>query len=187
VYTIAEKYNSDAQKIVDWKFNDFANPETFALVTGQNLIIPDGIKPSEQPFIKKQVFIAEGPVPVAAGGFTYPIHGGISQFFSWYHPGLDITAPYGTPIVAAHSGTVTRVSVGTYDTGYGNNVWLSNGDGIESHYAHMSAVNVSAGQRVVGGQTIVGWIGMTGRTTGPHVHFEIRRNGTMVNPLGYIQ
>lgn len=187
VYTIAQKYNTDAQKIVDWKFNDFANPETFALVTGQTLMVPDGIKPSEQPFVKRQVLVAQGPVPVASGGYTYPIHGGISQFFSWYHPGLDITAPIGTPIVAAHSGTVTRVSVGTYDGGYGTNVWLSNGAGIESHYAHMSGVNVSIGQRVVGGSTVVGWIGMTGRTTGPHVHFEMRRDGGYVNPLGYVQ
>lgn len=187
VYTIAKKYNTDAQKIADFPFNEFADPETFALISGQMLIVPDGIKPSEQPFIKRQVYLANGPIPVASGGYTYPIRGGISQFFSWYHPGLDITAPIGTPIVAAHSGTVTRVSIGTYDGGYGTNVWLSNGDGVESHYAHMSGVNVSAGQRVVGGSTVVGWIGMTGRTTGPHVHFEIRRNGGYVNPLGYIQ
>lgn len=187
VYTIAKKYNTDAQKIVDFPFNDFANPETFALVSGQNLIVPDGIKPSEQPFIKRQVYLAQGPIPVASGGYTYPVRGGVSQFFSWYHPGLDITAPIGTPLVAAHSGTVTTVSIGTYDGGYGTNLWISNGAGVESHYAHLSSVNVSAGQRVVGGQTIIGWIGMTGRTTGPHVHFEMRRGGSYVNPLGYIQ
>lgn len=187
VYTIAKKYNTDAQKIADFPFNEFANPETFALVSGQMLIVPDGIKPSEQPFIKRQVYLAQGPIPVASGGYTYPVRGGISQFYSWYHPGLDITAPIGTPLVAAHSGTVTTISIGTYDGGYGTNLWISNGAGVESHYAHMSGVNVSAGQRVVGGQTIIGWIGMTGRTTGPHVHFEMRRNGAMVNPLGYIQ
>ncbi len=187
VYTIAKKYNTDAQKIADFPFNEFADAETFALVSGQMLIVPDGIKPSEQPFIKRQVYLAQGPIPVASGGYTYPVRGGISQFYSWYHPGLDITSPIGTPLVAAHSGTVISVSVGTYDGGYGTNVWLSNGDGVESHYAHMSGVNVSAGQRVVGGQTIVGWIGMTGRTTGPHIHFEMRRNGAYVNPLGYIQ
>lgn len=188
VYSIAKKYNTDAQKIVDFPFNEFAgNGESFALITGQMLIVPDGIKPSEQPTIKRQVYIAQGPIPVAKGGFTYPVRGGISQFFSWYHPGLDITASIGTPIVAAHNGTVTEVHLGTYDGGYGNNVYISNGDGIISHYAHMSGANVSVGQQVIGGQTVVGWIGMTGRTTGPHIHFEIRKNGVPVNPLSYIQ
>lgn len=188
IYTVAKKYNTEPQKIADFPFNEFAgNGETLALVTGQILIVPDGIKPSERPVIRQQVQIARGPIPVASGGYTYPIHGGISQYYSWYHPGLDITSPVGTPIYAAHSGTVTRVSLGTYDGGYGNNVWISNGNGIESHYAHMSTVNVSVGQRVVGGSTQVGAIGMTGRTTGPHVHFEMRSGGSYVNPLGYIQ
>lgn len=188
VYTIAKKYNTDAQKIVDFPFNEFAgNGESFALVTGQMLVIPDGIKPSEQPTIKRQVYLAQGPVAVSGGGFTYPVRGQISQFFSWYHPGLDILSPIGTPIVASHNGTVTEVRIGTYDGGYGTNLYINNGDGMVSHYAHMSSVNVSAGQKVVGGSTIIGWIGMTGRTTGPHVHFEMSRNGSYVNPLSYIQ
>lgn len=188
IYTVAKKYDTEPQKIADFPFNEFAgNGETLALVTGQILIVPDGIKPSEKPVIRRQLYVAQGPVPVASGGYTYPVRGGISQFYSWYHPGLDITAPMGTPLVAAHSGTVTSVSMGTYDGGFGTNIWISNGNGIESHYAHMSNVNVSAGQRVIGGQTIVGWIGMTGRTTGPHVHFEMRAGGSYVNPLGYIQ
>lgn len=187
VYSIAKKYNTDPQGIVDFAFNDFANRETFTLVTGQILYIPNGIKPEEQETIKRQVYIAQGPIPVLSGGFTYPVHGELSQFYSWYHRGLDIATAYGTPIIAAHNGTVTSVSTGTYDGGYGNNVWISNGSGIESHYAHMSSVDVSVGQRVIGGKTVIGAIGMTGRTTGPHVHFEIRQNGSLVNPLGFIQ
>ncbi len=188
VYTVAKKYNTNPQKIVDWPFNEFANPETFTLVSGQMLIVPDGIKPSDQPrYVRPQTYIAQGPVPVATGGYTYPVRGGISTFFSWYHPGLDITSPVGTPIVAAHSGTVTKVSVGTYDGGFGTNIYVSNGAGVTSHYAHMSGVNVGIGQSVVGGRSIVGWIGMTGRTTGPHVHFEMTSGGAAVNPLAYIQ
>jgi LysM repeat protein len=61
IYTIAKKFDTEPQKIVDFPFNDFANPETFSLVAGQNLIVPDAIKPSEQPFIKRQIFIAAGP------------------------------------------------------------------------------------------------------------------------------
>lgn len=188
IYNIAKKYNTDAQKIVDYPFNEFTgNGEGFGLVTGQILIVPDGIKPSEQQFIKRQVYLAQGPIPVSTGGFTFPVRGEISQFYSWYHSGVDIAAPYGTPIVAAHNGTVTEVHTGTYDYGYGNNVYISNGNGIVSHYAHMEAVNVSPGQQVVGGSTVIGWIGLTGRTTGPHVHFEIKVNGAFANPLSYVQ
>jgi murein DD-endopeptidase MepM/ murein hydrolase activator NlpD len=151
------------------------------------LIVPDGIEPSEQQTIKPQVYVATGPVPALGGGYTWPVQGLITQSFSWYHPGLDIAAPYGTPLIAANSGTVDYVSTGTYDTGYGNNVWVDTGQGTRYHFAHMEAVNVSIGQRVIGGKTIIGWIGLTGRTTGPHVHFEIRSSGVNVNPLPYLQ
>jgi len=187
ISSIAKKYNTEAQKIADFPFNDFANPETFALVEGQMLVVPDGIKPSEQPFIKRQTYLANGPIPVSGGGFTFPMRGEISQFFSWYHPGLDIATAYGTPVVAAHNGTVTKVFVGGWDGGYGTNLYVDNGAGVESHYAHLSGVNVSVGQQVVGGSTVIGFEGSTGRSTGPHLHFEIRVNGTAVNPLSYVQ
>ncbi len=187
VYTIAKKFDTDAQKIVDYPFNDFANPETFSLVDGQMLIVPDAIKPSEQPYIHRQVFIAQGPVSISSAGFTWPLHGLITQFASWYHMALDIADPVGTPIVAAESGTVSEVSVGTWDYGYGTNVYIDNGQGYKSHYAHMSGVNVSVGQSVEAGKTVIGWVGLTGRTTGAHLHFEILRNGVLVNPLGFLQ
>ena len=187
IYSIAKKLDTDPQKIVDFPFNDFANPETFALVSGQTLIVPDGIKPSEQLYIQPQVYAVQGPIAVSTMGFFWPVKGVITQFASWYHMALDIAAPYGTPIIAAESGKVTYVSLGTWDTGYGNNVWVDNGEGYATHYAHMITSNVSIGQTVVGGKTIIGWIGLTGRTTGPHVHFEIRRNGVLVNPLPYLQ
>ena len=187
VYSIAKKFDTDAQKIVDFPFNDFANPETFTLVEGEILIVPDAIKPSEQPYIHQQVYIAQGPVSISSAGFTWPVHGIITQFASWYHMALDIAAPIGTPIVAAQDGYVSSVSVGTWDYGYGNNVYIDNGEGYKSHYAHMMAVNVSPGEKVQAGKTVLGWIGVTGRTTGPHVHFEILRNGVLVNPLPYLQ
>lgn len=187
IYSIAKKYTAEPQAIADFTFNDFVDPEKFTLVEGQILIVPEGIKPSERPAIRREVYIAQGPVPVSPGGFTFPLRGGISQFASWYHMALDITGSYGAPIVSAHNGTVTSVNLGGWDGGYGNNVWISNGDGTESHYAHMTGSNVSVGQQVVGGKTVVGWVGMSGRTTGPHLHFEIRRNGALVNPLSYVQ
>jgi len=187
VYTIAKKLDTDPQKIVDFPFNDFANPETFALVEGQRLIVPDGVKPSEQPFITRQVYIAQGPSVFSASGFTWPAHGIVSQFASWYHMAIDIAGSNGTPVVAVQRGTVSNVSVGTWDGGYGTSLWIDHGNGFESHYAHLSGVNVGIGDTVVAGRTVLGWIGMTGRTTGPHVHFEIRKNGALVNPLTYLQ
>lgn len=189
IYSIAKKYDTEAQKIADFPFNDFANPENFALVEGQMLIVPDGIKPSEKPTApRRPTYFATGPATqVSGGGFTWPLRGGVSQFASWYHMALDIMSDVGTPIVAAQNGTVTGVSVGSWDGGYGTNAWISNGAGMDSHYAHMSGVNVSVGQQVVGGRTVVGWVGMTGRTTGPHLHFEIRSNGALVNPISYLQ
>lgn len=187
VYTIAKKFDTVPQKIVDFPFNDFANPETFSLVSGQILIVPDGVKPSEQPFIKRQIYIAQGPTSVSSAGFTWPISGGISQFASWYHMALDITNPTGTPIVAAQGGTVTKISTGTWDGGYGNNIIIDGGGGYQTLYAHMSGVNVGIGQQVVAGKTVIGYVGNTGRSTGPHLHFEIRRNGVLVNPLPYLQ
>lgn len=193
VYTIAKKYDSNPQQIVDFPFNEFANPETFSLVIGQILIVPDGVKPSEQPTYKSkqpQYNVPQyyaGQVPVSPGGFAWPLSGGISQYASWYHMALDITSDVGTPIVAAQSGTVTSVSVGSWDGGYGTNLWVDNGSGIATHYNHLSSVNVSVGQSVTAGKTVVGWVGMTGRTTGPHLHFEVRRNGSLINPLAILQ
>jgi murein DD-endopeptidase MepM/ murein hydrolase activator NlpD len=186
VYSIAKKLDTEAQKIVDFPFNDFANPETFSLVEGQILIVPDGVKPAEQPTFRRQVYIAQGPISVSGLGFTWPVRGIITQFSSWYHTALDIAAGFGTPVVAAQNGVVESVSVGTWDSGYGTNVYVSNGD-TQTHYAHFNGVNVSVGQTVTAGSTVLGWMGMTGRTTGPHLHFEVRKGGVLVNPLPYLQ
>lgn len=189
VYTIAKKYDTEAQKIVDFPFNEFANVETFSLVEGQMVVVPDGIKPAAQPtYVRpKQTFVAQGPVTITASGFTWPVRGGVSQFASWYHMALDITSNVGTPVVAAHNGQVSSVNVGSWDGGYGTNVRIASSDGYGSLYAHMSSVNVSPGDAVVAGKTVVGWVGMTGRTTGPHLHFEISRGGALVNPLSFLQ
>ncbi len=189
VYTIAKKYGVDAQAVVDFPFNDFANPQTFSLVTGQIVIVPDGVKPEEQvrPQYVKQTYIASGPVTVTGAGFTWPIHGTLNQSFSWYHPGVDLGAPVGTPILAAQSGTVAQAFSGGWNGGYGIHVVISGDNGYGTLYAHMMSLNVSAGDRVVAGKTVVGWVGLTGRTTGPHLHFEIHSSGGNLNPLGFLQ
>ncbi len=187
IYSISEKYKTNAQGIADFPFNTFADPETFAMVAGQIVIVPGGVPPSDQPqYIKKQpVYVASGPMPVSTGGWYFPVTGGVSQYPAWYHMAVDVSGPIGTPVYAAHSGTVEQV-IGGWDGGFGNNVWINNGDGIKTHYAHLSGSNVSAGQSVVGGQTVIGWRGNSGRSTGPHTHFEIQVNGVLVNPLNYV-
>lgn len=187
VYSIAKKYDSNPQAIADFPFNDFANPETFSLVVGQVVIVPDGVKPSEKPTFVRRQYIAAGPAVFSNSGIAWPVQGLISQFAAWYHMALDITAPVGTPIIASQNGTVSKALAGTWDGGYGTNVMISDGAGTESLYAHMSALNVGPGDSVVAGKTIVGWVGLTGRTTGAHLHFEIRKNGALVNPLTYLQ
>lgn len=194
VYSIAKLYGIDAQAIVDYPFNDFANQETFALTTGEILIVPGGKPPvgssgSTDTVPTPYVASLSGPVHAAGGGWYFPVGDSvITQYYSWYHQAIDIAGPVGTPVYAAHSGTIERVSYGTYDTGYGNNVWINDGDGIETHYAHLDSQGpiVSVGQQVIGGKTVIGYRGNTGRSTGPHTHFEIRVNGVLINPLQYV-
>jgi murein DD-endopeptidase MepM/ murein hydrolase activator NlpD len=120
------------------------------------------------------------------GGLIWPIRGTITSPFGmrWgsLHPGLDIADPTGTPIAAAASG---RVIIAGWEGGYGNLVVLENGGGIATAYAHQSSIAVTVGQTVSQGQTI-GYVGSTGFSTGPHLHFEVRVNGSPVDPVGYL-
>jgi murein DD-endopeptidase MepM/ murein hydrolase activator NlpD len=98
------------------------------------------------------------------------------------HEGIDIAASSGTPILAAASGTVIHAG---WLGGYGNLVVVDHGDGLATAYAHASSILVGVGQRVSQGQT-VSLVGSTGNSSGPHLHFEVRVNGTAVDPLGYL-
>jgi murein DD-endopeptidase MepM/ murein hydrolase activator NlpD len=120
----------------------------------------------------------QGAVTSPFGGRLDPFSGGAS-----FHPGLDITAPYGERVVAAGSGVV--VSAGNKGDGYGNKVVISHGDTISTLYGHLSAILVKKGEEVKEGDPI-GRVGSTGRSTGDHLHFEIRVDGTPVNPLAYL-
>jgi len=95
------------------------------------------------------------------------------------HSGIDLAAPMGTPIVATSDGVV---SMADWRGGYGLSVALDHGGGLESRYGHMSRLNVFAGERVRKGD-IIGFVGSTGLSTGPHLHYELRVNGAAVNPL----
>ena len=99
-----------------------------------------------------------------------------------FHQGIDIAAEMGTPIVATADGVVTAAG---WNGGYGNMVDIDHGSGIVTRYGHASAVAVSVGQQVRRGE-VIAYVGSTGRSTGPHVHYEVRVNGAPVNPAAYL-
>jgi murein DD-endopeptidase MepM/ murein hydrolase activator NlpD len=122
----------------------------------------------------------------SASGLIWPVSGPVTSPFGWrwgrMHEGIDIGAGYGTPIHAAAAG---RVIYCGWEEGYGNLTVIDHGGGIATAYGHQSSIAVSCGQDVSQGQTI-GYVGCTGHCTGPHLHFEVRVNGTPVDPLGYL-
>ncbi|MDR0383565.1 MAG: M23 family metallopeptidase [Spirochaetaceae bacterium] len=125
--------------------------------------------------------------------FMYPLRGRLSSPFGWrkdpftgqrrYHSAIDIAANAGTPVKAAAAGKVTSVS---YSSVFGNYIIITHSGGFQSMYAHLSSTNVKAGDRVNQGEKI-GGVGSTGRSTGPHLHFSIYKNGRAVNPLEYVK
>lgn len=187
IYSIAKKYTAEPQAIVDFPFNTFADNETFALGVGQELIVPEGQRPNVVP-VSPYANVAQRTPNAGAisgtGRFAWPMSGVITQRYAWYHGGIDIAAPSGTAVVAADSGLV--IVAGWVDnSGYGNRVMIDHGNGFVTLYGHLLRINVVVGQTVRRGDQI-GANGSTGRSTGPHVHFEIRRPHT-VNPLDYLK
>ncbi|HSC93201.1 MAG TPA: peptidoglycan DD-metalloendopeptidase family protein [Gaiellaceae bacterium] len=122
----------------------------------------------------------------SSSGFIWPTSGTLTSGFGWrwgrMHEGIDIAAPTGTPIAAAASGTVIYAG---WMGGYGNLVVIDHGGGLATAYGHQSSIGTGVGAQVSQGQTI-GYVGSTGHSTGPHVHFEVRVNGVPVDPLGYL-
>ncbi len=126
------------------------------------------------------------PSAPSASGFIWPVAGAVTSGFGWrwgrMHEGIDIAAATGTPIGASASGTVIYAG---WMSGYGNLVVVDHGGGVATAYAHMSSIAAGVGQGVSQGQTI-GYVGCTGHCFGPHLHFEVRLNGSAVDPLGYL-
>ena len=129
-----------------------------------------------------------GPIRSGAGRFIWPLNGPLTSPFcesrSWEscHPGIDIGVPTGTPIRAAGAGVV---QIAGPNGGYGNYTCVGHGGGVSTCYAHQSQINVSVGQSVSRGQ-VIGLSGNTGHSTGPHLHFEVRVNGSVTNPLNWL-
>lgn len=123
------------------------------------------------------IWPAKGWLTSRTGGRTDPITGEHD-----YHPGLDISADRGSPIFATADGVVSHAS---YSGAYGNLVVIDHSYGLESRYGHLSAYRVQPGQQVKRGD-LIGLVGATGRATGPHLHYEIRVNGRVLNPLTFL-
>ena len=168
---IAKKFKTDSDKIQE--LNNIAGT---TLIAGETLFIP-GAKPlPETIYVNRKRFI-------------WPVSGRLTSRFGWrkhpiykssnYHPGIDIGASWGTPIKAAASGVVVFAGNGG---GYGNMVILKHKDGYFTVYAHASKIEVKRGSYVKQGQRI-GRVGSTGLSTGSHLHFEVKRNRKVVNPL----
>jgi len=127
-----------------------------------------------------------GPVRGASSGFIWPVDGPVVSGFGmrWgsMHEGIDIAVPAGTPIRAAKSGSVALAGP---NAGYGNYTCIDHGGGLSTCYAHQSSIGVSVGQSVSQGD-VIGNVGCTGHCFGDHLHFEVRVNGSAVDPLGYL-
>ena len=183
VTEIATKYEADWRDIVEFRANGLAGDPN-NIQPGSLILVPGG---------KKVVPVAPPPVrpgateipPASEAGWTWPALGLLTSPFGPAHPlGIDVAAPVGTPIYAANSGQVTFVG-GNPCCSYGYHVIIDHGNGYETLYAHMSTFAVESGAWVNAGD-VIGYIGLTGRTTGPHVHFELRRNGVYQDPLNYL-
>ena len=188
VYSIAKIYDASPQSIVDFPFNTFIDDETFALAVGQELIIPSGVMPKVKLWSKpipKTDYLAEIPQSQPTDQFIWPAVGKISQGYFWYHRAIDIANPAAPAVVASRGGTV--LSAGwNFPQAYGIHIIIDHGDGYKTLYAHLSSVAVSPGQSVLRGQ-VIGKMGSTGRSTGVHLHLEIRTPKGNVNPLGYLK
>jgi murein DD-endopeptidase MepM/ murein hydrolase activator NlpD len=131
--------------------------------------------------------VVPGPTGApSAAGFIWPVHGVLTSGFGYrwgrMHEGIDLAVSSGTPVVAAASGTVI---VAGWMGGYGNLVVVDHGGGVSTAYGHNTMVTVGVGQHVAQGQ-LISYSGSTGHSTGPHVHFEVRINGSPVDPMGYL-
>ncbi|MBA3245066.1 MAG: peptidoglycan DD-metalloendopeptidase family protein [Actinobacteria bacterium] len=122
----------------------------------------------------------------SSSGYIWPAHGVLTSSFGWrwgrMHEGIDIAVGSGTPVVSSAAGTVI---VAGWLGGYGNLVVVDHGNGVSTAYGHNTGVAVGVGQAVAQGQ-LVAYSGNTGHSTGPHIHFEVRINGSAVDPLGYL-
>ena len=179
--SIAEKYKAEVEAITSLSYNDL-QPPLFLIQEEMQLIVPGGTKP----YVPKRVTSYTGPIPTNArgtGAFVWPVSGQITQGYWWGHRAIDIGAPIGSAVLTSDGGFVSFV--GWTDIGYGYLIIIDHANGYSSYYAHLSQMYVTLGQQVNRGQ-VIGAVGSTGNSTGPHLHLEIRYNGVQQNPFVYL-
>ena len=173
--SIVKKYGGDKGEIMV-----FNNLDSEKLTAGEVIVIPDGDAAAPAPVKKvvtdkngKQTVVTQDPRPNYVGYYARPLVGGRKSQGLHGNNGVDIAAPAGTPILAAAGGTVILAREGGYNGGYGNYAVIKHPNGTQTLYAHALYLSVEMGQTVAQGQTI-GAVGSTGRSTGNHLHFEVR-------------
>jgi murein DD-endopeptidase MepM/ murein hydrolase activator NlpD len=182
VESIAKKYKVAPADILSFPLNGL-NAKNPSIQVGQKLIVPGGTKPA----VVRQVQVYTGAIPAKAshgtGRFVWPTSGSISQAFKPLHQAIDIGSYTGAPVKASDSGYV--VASGWSNVGYGNYVVIDHGNGFQTLYGHLSRILVNAGESVAQG-TVIGLVGSTGNSTGPHLHFELHQSGVPRNPFGFL-
>ena len=188
LYRICKTYGVDMKEVVS--FNDIADPRK--ILAGQRIFIP-GVKQVLKVGIYiddvvTEPFDKEKEKPPATLDLIWPIEGPCVEFFEdnerRRHQGIDITSPPGTPIKASGVGVV--LYSGNAIRGYGNVIILRHSEEFATVYAHNQVNLVEEGMRVEKGE-VIGKVGQTGRASGPHLHFEIRKNNKAVNPLHFLR
>ena len=178
---IAEEYEVEPEAIATCEYNHL-EPPAHLIEEGVRLIVPGG----EKPYVPKVVTAYAGAVPEGARGtgwFQWPVLGTITQGYWYGHRAIDIGAPTGSAIQAADGGFIGFA--GWTDVGYGYLIVIDHANGFATYYAHLSNIYVFEGQAVERGQ-VIGAVGSTGWSTGPHLHFEVRYYGTPQNPWAYL-
>lgn len=169
--SVAAQYGVAEADISSYPPNGLYQP--YKLKIGRGLIVPFGRKGGALP----------PPNLAVTSALNWPIAGTVTGGFEADHPALDIGAPYGSTIYAAAAGTVSYAGWG--EDGLGFTVVVDHGEGLETLYLHLKGALVQAGAEVARGDAI-GEVGSTGHSNGPHLHFEVRHNGELVNPLEYL-
>ncbi len=185
VAKLAKKYETTVEAIVNFKMNNLTEPYT--LTPGQKIMLPGGRKKIilfRNIYPMERVGRPPSDAPKGSGRFIWPTQGILTQRYWSGHRAIDIANRTGTPIYAADDGYVVLAGQATW--GYGNQVLIDHGNGYMTRYAHLHTILVHAGQSVKKGQQI-GTMGNTGRSTGPHLHFEIIKNGVRQNPESYLR